>query len=525
MMKSVSRALVALLTLLLFSPSWASAQSNTLPTFGHVVIVVGENTAYGTSYNSGNMPYLTNLANTYGLGVNYYSDTHPSIGNYFTLTTGQILSNNDTEKPSSFKVSADNIALEVQNVGKTWRDYVEDLPSVSGCGGLNSGSYYVRHDPLEYMTTINTETSNFQCFSQFETDLKNNALPNLSWLVPNGCDDAHDCSIGTFDNWLKTEISPLLSSGYFKSGGDGLLIVVFDEDDGSGTPNCSTLTTGQGCGGKVELVVISPQSKSSYQSTGGDKANFNNSYEEENVLRTMAQGLGLNYSGLGSAATALPMSDFFNTTTSTGSVSFSPTSLSFGNVTVGTNATKVITLTNGTSSSVSVSGIGISPTTQGFTETNNCPSSLLAGTNCTISVTFAPTAVGSFSATLSATAGGTTLTAGLTGSGVSSTSSLTVSISPTSLNFGHVLEGTTTLPQDVTVTNTSTSSVTFGTVQATAPFVATNGCTTLAAGAQCTISVTFAPTSTGHFTGTLSISDNASGSPQVVSLVGWGAKH
>src|SRR5579859_1167496 len=255
----------------------ALAWGQTLPQFGHVVLVIGENHTYKQTYNSTSMPYLTSLANTYGLGTNYYSDTHPSIGNYLNLATGHILTNNDGETPKNFPVSDNNIALEVQQAGKTWKDYVENLPNVSGCKGLTAGTYYVRHDPLEYMTTINTETSNFVCFSQFAIDLAAGNLPNFSWLVPNGCDDAHDCSLATFDRWLKTEIPPLLKSSYFQPGGDGLLIIVIDENNSTGFPNCSTLLTGQGCGGRVELVVISPFGKLKYRSPGGDSANYNKS--------------------------------------------------------------------------------------------------------------------------------------------------------------------------------------------------------------------------------------------------------
>ena len=180
-----------------------SALGQGLPSFGNVVIVVGENKDFSTTYNSGNMPYLTSLANSYGVGVNYYSDTHPSIGNYFNLTTGNILTDDDSQTPQSFPVSLNNIALEVQNAGGTWKDYVENLPGTPNfCGGLNVGAYYVRHDPLEYMTTINQERSNFVCMSSFAQDVLLHRLPTLSWLVPNGCDDAHDCSIQTFDTWL-----------------------------------------------------------------------------------------------------------------------------------------------------------------------------------------------------------------------------------------------------------------------------------------------------------------------------------
>ena len=307
--KSLLALASTLMTSLLVPPAFCQS----LPSFGNVVIVVGENQNYSASYNSSNMPYLTSLANTYGLGVNYYSDTHPSIGNYLNLATGNILTDDDSRTPQNFPVSLNNIALEVQNAGGTWKDYVENLPSNATCGGLNTGRYYVRHDPLEYLTTINQERSNFVCFSHFAKDLMSHQLPNLSWLVPNGCDSAHDCSIQTFDTFLRDRIGLLLTSSYFRPGGTGLLIIVFDENANSGNPDCQTTTEGRGCGGQVELVVVSPYSKRGYQSPGGDSRNYNNSYDEGDILRLMAQGLGLPTSDLGWAADGVPMADFFTT--------------------------------------------------------------------------------------------------------------------------------------------------------------------------------------------------------------------
>jgi hypothetical protein len=289
----------------------SQAEPATLPSFGHVFIVVGENQDYKTTYNSKNMPYLTSLANAYGLATNYYSSSHPSIGNYMNLTTGSILTDNDNETPTSFPVANNNIAYEVREAGMTWKDYVESDPNIKGCGAYHSGTYYVRHDPLEYMTDVNTETSNYVCFSQFATDLNNKALPNLSWLVPNGYDDAHDSNAKAFDNWLKAEIAPLLASSYFQTGGDGLLIVMFDEDNDNGHPDCDTLTEGLGCGGQVETVLVSPFSIPGHKQTSGDPQAYNKGYDEGNILRTIAQGLGVPTTNLGWADTAVAMTEFF----------------------------------------------------------------------------------------------------------------------------------------------------------------------------------------------------------------------
>src|SRR5204863_2960225 len=65
------------------------------PTFGHVFIVTEENTNYSSVIGSSSMPYLNGLAQQYGLATQYYANTHPSIGNYFELSTGQIITNND----------------------------------------------------------------------------------------------------------------------------------------------------------------------------------------------------------------------------------------------------------------------------------------------------------------------------------------------------------------------------------------------------------------------------------------------
>src|SRR6266705_7155798 len=65
------------------------------PTFNHVFIVLEENHSYSSITGSTHVPYLNSLASQYGLATQYYANTHPSLGNYFMLTTGQIITNND----------------------------------------------------------------------------------------------------------------------------------------------------------------------------------------------------------------------------------------------------------------------------------------------------------------------------------------------------------------------------------------------------------------------------------------------
>src|SRR5438094_731050 len=214
-------------------------------TFGHVVLVTEENTNYSSVIGSSSMPYLNSLAKQYGLATQYYAVTHPSIGNYFSLATGQVLTNDDN---SSTIENVDNVVREVLRLGKTWKSYAEDLPSVGYLGG-DQGNYARKHNVFALLSDVAndaTQAKNLVPFTQFATDLKNGTLPNFSNVVPNLCNDAHDCSLSTADTWLKNNIAPLIASPVFQT--DGLLIITFDE---AGSDN----TNG---GGQVAWVVISP---------------------------------------------------------------------------------------------------------------------------------------------------------------------------------------------------------------------------------------------------------------------------
>src|SRR5207253_501563 len=93
-----------------------------------------------------------------------------------------------------------------------------------------------------------------------------------------------------------------------------------------------------------------------------------------------------------------------------------------------------------------------------------------------------------------------------------------------SLTFGNQNLNTTSVAQSVTLTNTGTVALSVTSIVASGDFMQTNTCgTSVAAGANCAISVTFTPTATGTRTGAITITDNAAGSPQSVNLTGTGA--
>jgi len=210
-------------------------------------------------------------------------------------------------------------------------------------------------------------------------------------------------------------------------------------------------------------------------------------------------------------------------------VTLSATSVAFGNQGKGTtSAAKTVTLTNsGTAAltGVSVTLGGTNPTD--FAESNNCAASIAVNASCTITLEFKPTSTAAYSAAVSIkdNATGSPQSISLTGTGV--TPSPAVTLSATSVAFGDVPKGTTSAAKTVTLKNSGTgvlSSLAI-TLAGTNPtdFVETNNCgTSVAAGVSCTITLEFKPTSTAAYTATVSIKDNATGSPQSIALTGTG---
>ncbi|PYP74682.1 MAG: hypothetical protein DMD25_14875 [Gemmatimonadetes bacterium] len=258
-------------------------------TFGHVFIVTEENTNYSSVIGSSSMPYLNGLAQQYGLATQYYANTHPSIGNYFELSTGQIISNNDG---FSTVQNVPNVVRSLLAAGKTWKSYAESIPNACYLGG-DTGNYARKHNIFPLLSDVANDpvqACNNVPFTQFATDLANGTLPHFSNIVPNLCNDAHDCSLSTADTWLKNNIDPLIKSAMFQR--DGLLIIVFDESGGDNTNG----------GGRVVWVAVSPKSKPGYQST--------TLYQHQSTLRLILKGLGVNVFP-GAAASAPDMTEFF----------------------------------------------------------------------------------------------------------------------------------------------------------------------------------------------------------------------
>ena len=219
----------------------------------------------------------------------------------------------------------------------------------------------------------------------------------------------------------------------------------------------------------------------------------------------------------------------------------SPSSINFGTQPKGmTSAPQTVTLTNNTSDPIQFATSNLAFTGSNAADfaspSNTCGSSIAAGSSCTVTLTFTPSTAAAESATLVITV--TIKDGGLSSSqafsvslsGTGSASAPGVGLSPASLTFSGQLLTTASAAKTVTLTNTGTAALTINSIAASSDFAETStgasACpispATLAAGANCTISVTFAPTAVGARAGTLTITDNAGGSPHTAALSGTG---
>jgi hypothetical protein len=198
-------------------------------------------------------------------------------------------------------------------------------------------------------------------------------------------------------------------------------------------------------------------------------------------------------------------------------LTFSPNTLAFLDELVGsTSAAVSVTITNTASSVTTVCSFSM---TGDFSQMNTCGSSIASKGTCSVDVAFTPNAHGPRSGLLKVITSdaGSPQSITVTGKGVIPN----VALSGSTLNFTAQQVGTTSAAQTLTLTNTGDGPLTISNIVMGGDFSQTNSCgNAVVAGGNCTLNVTFVPTGSGGRIGSLTITDNASGSPHVVALTG-----
>ncbi|HEY0564197.1 MAG TPA: alkaline phosphatase family protein [Terriglobales bacterium] len=283
-------------------PAPPPAPGTTIPTVDHFAIVVLENTSYSDVVGSASMPYLNGLIAQGGLATNYFADAHPSIPNYFILTTGTPVTLDDS---FSGVVDTDNVVRQLTAAGKTWKSYAENIPAPGSLSG-DRFPYLRRHNPFSFLSDVQkspTLSTELVPFTQFATDLAAGTLPNYIYIAPNAIDDAHSCPDGTAncplstrlgaaDQWLSTNIAPLLSNPAFSQS--GILVITFDEAEDN------DFTNG---GGHVATVLVGSHVRPGFQGTA--------TYDHRSLLGLSMTALSTPIPNDAVAGSATQMTEFF----------------------------------------------------------------------------------------------------------------------------------------------------------------------------------------------------------------------
>ena len=231
-----------------------SAPKPSIPNFDHIVLIMLENRDYQSVIGNSQMPLLNALAGQNVLLSNYYAVAHPSLPNYIALMSGA--TQNITNDCTGCFVKQPNLADEIEASGRSWKAYLEGMPSPCFVG--DAGTYAQKHNPLLYFDSIRLDTT--RCdrsivpLTSLDGDLAKNQLPNFSYIMPNLCNSGHDCSAATADKWVNDLVTKLQTSPAL--GNNSLIIIAFDEGSDKSTGGCCGLPTP--AGGQVAVVLISP---------------------------------------------------------------------------------------------------------------------------------------------------------------------------------------------------------------------------------------------------------------------------
>jgi phosphatidylinositol-3-phosphatase len=182
------------------------------------------------------MPYLSAQARRFGQATRYYGVTHPSLPNYLTMAGGSTFRVRDDRRPAAHHLLGASVFGQALTHHRTARTYAEGM--TASCQRHDSGRYAVRHNPWTYFPAERAACRRHDvpagtpARGALQRDVVAGHLPTFGLLVPDVCNDAHDCSLATSDRWLRSWLRAVQAGPDWRSGRLAVL-VTFDEDDHS----------------------------------------------------------------------------------------------------------------------------------------------------------------------------------------------------------------------------------------------------------------------------------------------------
>jgi hypothetical protein len=295
-----------------------------VPAFGHVFVIIGENTEQG-QINKTNAPFLTGVLKPQSAWLtSYFAVTHFSEANYAAMTSGTF---NDCMQfdgaVASCHMNVENIFHQLDGRAIPWTSWMESMPSP--CQPVSAGApktlnhYAPKHNPAIFYDNVegaggvwSATSPSAECLandipaggtgpndmSTFDAAVQGGSVARFNYIVPNECEDGHDnCKpsgngVTQFDSFLTREVPKIMSSPAF--GSDGVLIITFDEGTSNQGPASSKQFSG---GGNVAFAVLGPLVRPGV---------YGGTFNHYSFLRTLEDGFGIT-SYAGNANSASPI--------------------------------------------------------------------------------------------------------------------------------------------------------------------------------------------------------------------------
>jgi acid phosphatase len=245
--------------------------------YDHVVVVMMENESATSIFGSSSTPYIHSLASQGVRFTQSHAVTHPSEPNYLALFSGSRQGISDDSCPNNF--SGKSLGSQLLAAGLSFKGYSESMPG-NGYTGCSSNGYVRKHNP--WVMFSNIPASSNLTFAAFPASGNYSSLPTVSFVIPNQCNNMHDCSLATGDAWLKKNID---AYAQWAKTHNSLLILTWDEDEGNHNNLIPTVFVGAG----IAAGKLNSQSFNHY-----------------GLLRTLEDMYGL--TPLNNAASAAPIS-------------------------------------------------------------------------------------------------------------------------------------------------------------------------------------------------------------------------
>lgn len=203
-----------------------------------VIVIFMENKERSTIEGSPDATYLKSFENAGTSFTHYNAVAHPSLPNYLAFASGSTKGKQGTDTITAGELGGKNLWSQLQGKGVSWGVYEEAMPSTC-YKGVSSGLYALKHNPAMPFSNIASKAVRCNKVMPY-TSFDVNNLRSVSFIAPDLCNDMHNCSIATGDNWLQARVPAMLAAG-------AIVIITFDEG-----------STGTGGGGNVYTALDGP---------------------------------------------------------------------------------------------------------------------------------------------------------------------------------------------------------------------------------------------------------------------------